>query len=426
MTTSQISDIPSVQKTLRGIRNLKFLLRVVRFLRPLLTLLRVNLSGIDREFADMESIERSAIELAYLSDRFNDLLASRGWIVYESMNVDVAKAAVARAESGDTEGAEAVLVGYYDPDTVRRNLLHMWAVKAFQPRMRLAQMALVDYAEERYHACIPVVLALLDGMINHINNGRGFFCESVKLEAWDSIAGHSKGLNALARIFQAGRYQTRTDEITVPYRHGIVHGLDLAYDNKVVAAKTWAALFAAREWAIKAEQGQLGPKPDDPQRSWGEILGQIRDSADQKARLGAWKPRAIVPGADIPATGDAGAYGEGTPEQKLAEFMSYWRCRNYGSMAKCLSSLVGHPPSRLPARVREQYHSKQMIGFELVAVTDEAPALTEIRARISYDEGGKQTQRTNRFRMINESQGGAPRVRATPGSRWTLLNWIID
>ena len=67
------------------------------------------------------------------------------------------------------------------------------------------------------------------------------------LSSWSSFWGqlYSKGLNALNRIFQKMRQKTVTDEITIPFRHGIVHGMDLGYDNRMVAAKCWAALFAA-------------------------------------------------------------------------------------------------------------------------------------------------------------------------------------
>lgn len=53
----------------------------------------------------------------------------------------------------------------------------------------------------------------------------------------DSIAAHETGLKALARIMGRGRNRTNEEIISVPYRNGILHGRDLAFDNKVVAAK---------------------------------------------------------------------------------------------------------------------------------------------------------------------------------------------
>jgi len=45
----------------------------------------------------------------------------------------------------------------------------------------------------------------------------------------------------------------------------------------LVAAKTWAALFAAREWAIKAERGLLKSPPPEIKKTWGELFQQTND-----------------------------------------------------------------------------------------------------------------------------------------------------
>lgn len=111
--------------------------------------------------------------------------------------------------------------------------------------------------------------------------------ENVNLEAWDSIADHHTGLTVLARIFQTGRRKQTTEPLTTPYRNGILHGVDLGYDNQMVATKTWAALFAIRDWALKAEQDLLAAPPEPPQRSWGDLLQQMRENANEKRRLGS-------------------------------------------------------------------------------------------------------------------------------------------
>ena len=92
-------------------------------------------------------LERMAEELAAVPDRFNDLFAERGWIIYDMMNVEIAKAAIAKAEGGDIDGAEADLVDYYNAETLEWNLQTMYGVSAFHPRMPLAQKDLTDYSE---------------------------------------------------------------------------------------------------------------------------------------------------------------------------------------------------------------------------------------------------------------------------------------
>ena len=123
-------------------------------------------------------------------------------------------------------------------------------------RIRLAKLAQDDYLSGRYHACIPLLLSLLDGLVNDVSNHVGFFAANVDLTAWDCIAAHETGLKALAAILSESRKKTNEKSICVPYRHGILHGRELAFDNKVVAAKCWAAMFAARDWAAALDDGK--------------------------------------------------------------------------------------------------------------------------------------------------------------------------
>jgi hypothetical protein len=128
--------------------------------------------------------------------------------------------------------------------------------------MTLAQKALTDYHEGRYHACVPVVLAMMDGMVNELylrakGKRKGLSAEGANHEAWNSVSAHSRGLGQLIPVLMKGRNKTITQQVDMPYWHGIMHGMDLGYDNKIVAAKTWAALFSLRDWAKRWKRGLL-------------------------------------------------------------------------------------------------------------------------------------------------------------------------
>lgn len=436
MEDSRIKDIPQIKKVVDDVKNMQSLKAAMPVLGPLLRLFRVDTSQMHEGLGNVDELARMAEEVSAIPDRFNDLFAPRGWIIYDMLNLEVAKAAITKAEAGDIDGAEADLVAYYDAKTVRWQLQMMNSVKAFRARMSLAQKALIDYSEERYHACVPVVLALMDGLVSELHEKRrGFSAEDVDLKVWDSFAGHDKGLNALAKIFQTGRRTTRTEQITIPYRHGILHGMDLGYDNKIVAAKTWAALFAIREWALKVEKGETKPPPEQPKASLGEtvrdLLRQVqeysREKADFDARFKAWTPRTIRPGVEIPVTGLPDAFEAGTPEQKLAEFFSFWAKRNFGHMAQqCLTfSDKKYYGNKLPLRLKERFLSKNFRRFEIVELQDEAPAVTVIKAKVVYEEDGKEVESVKDFRLICEDAAGKPVIRGKPGGSWVLYTSYV-
>ena len=419
-----IQDIPSLKMTLEDAKNIKAFKQAMPFLRPLLKLLKIDVAQIDEALLPVDDLEKMAHDIATIPDRFNDIFAERGWIIHERMSLDVAKAAVEKAEANDIDGSEQDLVAYYNNDHVAFSLRTMTAVKEFRPRMRLAEKALIDYQEERYHACVPVVLALLDGMVNELSEERlGFFAKDTKLEAWDSIAAHSKGLDALTRIFQKSRQKTVVDKITIPYRHGILHGRDLGYDNRLVAAKCWAALFAAREWALKAERGQLAAPPEKQKTTWGDRFQQIRKTQRKKELLGKWQPRNIHIGIDVPVTGTVDAYSDGTPERRITEYLQHWIRRNYGFMARCVPPDKSVHANAMPAILRRRFEGIKLQDFAICNITDIAAAVTEIEINLILEQSASPTEQVVKFRLIHQNLEGIPIVRGEPEGEWVVYNW---
>src|SRR6266536_4549778 len=224
---SRIQDIPRIKSLVDQVRLFKLSKQAFPLVKPVLKLLGIATEQIEAALAEVDVLEKQVTLLATLPDRFNRLFASRGWIAYDLFNVDVAQAAVEKAEAGDIDGAEADLVDYYNEEHIRWHLRTMQAIPAFHPRLSLLEKALDDYLQGRYHASVPVVLMQLDGFVSDVGkNHSGFFREGVNLEAWDSIAAHSTGLQVLAKLLGKERLKTTTEPVTLPYRHGILHGHD--------------------------------------------------------------------------------------------------------------------------------------------------------------------------------------------------------
>ncbi|MBM2811082.1 MAG: hypothetical protein HW416_1841 [Chloroflexi bacterium] len=219
MTEDRIRDIPSLKELERNIATAKAIKASMPLLRPLLRLLRVDLAQIEALLKNIDEVKPEL--LLTLADRFNERFVPRGWTMYESMNVAVALLALDLADGGDVESAESVLVEHYSDETVTVQLRFMNGVAAFRPRMRLAELALGDFKAGRYHASVPVVLAMADGLVNELSaKRRGLFAREAELTAWDSITAHDKGLAALIRVLSTMRSVTTEVPLEVPYRNG--------------------------------------------------------------------------------------------------------------------------------------------------------------------------------------------------------------
>ncbi len=435
MTDDRIRDIPKLRTLLTTAQMLSHFDRGIASYRGVLQELGVDVDHVEEvlETYDLEELTDRAEHLTTLPDRFNDQLGPAGWIMYEDLNLDVAETAVEHAEAGDMDAAERVLIDYYDAETVEWHINQLASIDAFRPRQELVEQALTDYDAGRYHACIPVVLAQLDGMVQHAypegdGKSRGFASNEATLEAWDSIAGHATGLECLQDLMLRGRKTTRTEKIDKPYRNGILHGMDLGYATERVAAKTWGALFAAGEWARKAENDDLVPPAEDtPEQTVREALEaaieQHEETQDVKQAMDAWEPRDVVVGREIPASGSPADYDEGTPERAVVDFFSYWTDENYGKMAASLITSAGE--TEHPGDLRREFEHLEVRSFELVKIDEKAPAQRTITVALEIEQFGKSISAEKSVVVTRVGLDGRPAVPEHEEGTWTITNHIV-
>jgi hypothetical protein len=402
---------------------------VYHIFKPSLERAGYDLSQVDMALHEFESAARNVSNLPVKFDRFNDMLTQKGWIAYDTLRTDVIEAAVEHAENGKLDEAEQILVDHFDEKLIRTQLATMIGIKAFRPRMALAQKALVDYSDGRYYACVLVVLSLLDGLVHDLGQ-LGFFYPKANLEAWDSIAGHSRGLPELSKVFGQARDRTNPEPIFTPFRHGIVHGLDVNYDYKIVAAKAWAALFAARNWAYKVERGETGPPAKAPEQPAAiedlvaEFIATVQRYAEEKHQRESWIRMTIQFSVDVPSSGNPEDYTENTPERKLAEFLSSWKARNYGNMARCFERAYQdyHPGPQLAARLNEFYRSRRLQTFEFLDLVTDDVSIAIIKTRLLYDHDGSPVESVREIALQVEGPDDKIAQRSRPGAKWVILD----
>lgn len=412
----KIKHNPTCAELLKNAQGMDALSKVVAFFEKL----GIKNKNISEAFKQVPNLVSKTQELVNMPDRFNELFSKKGWIAYESLNFELMSKAVKLADEGKFKEANELIVEHYNEDTLKWGLTFMKALEEYRIRDHLAQKAKEDYLEGRYHACVPVVLAIIDGIVNDVEQ-KGFFAEGVDLTAWDSIAAHSTGLQELSRLFNSPRKKTTTEKITVPYRHGILHGRDLGFDNKIVAAKAWATLFVIRDWALAIRQGKKHPKEKEPEPSFIEVLKSYAKTQEQKKKLEAWKPRDLTPGKDFPEAGLPEHYENNSPEYTLSLFLHYWEKSNYGKMASLIKTFVDAPLSKRAGEIREQFQGKILTGFKLVKINDLAAAMTEISLELDIQYEERRITKEIGVRIINEDQNGNPVIRGESGGNWLII-----
>ena len=184
-------------------------------------------------------------------------------------------------------------------------------------------------------------------------------------------------------------------------------------------------LFAAREWALKAEQGLLEEQPEEPRKSWKEVFHVIDEVSKVKKYQDEWVPREWTPQEETMVL-DANIFNNQTPEHNLAEFLLLWKQKNYGKMGNHLSQYMnGHEVKAFPAQIRGIYSKLQFASFRVERIVETAPSITLVSGVVEYIASGSSVVKDITVRIIAETPEGEMALRITDGSVWRVMDMDI-
>lgn len=244
---------------------------------PIIYKLSPQIKSLKKQFVQIQN--QSSI--LTLPDQFNELFSKDGWICYGALSQSILEESVRLGLDNKIEEAKLLLIDSIDENSIDLMLRKCGTREHFKLRIELLKLLKLDYLEERYHACIPLLLALIDGIANDISAHVGFFAGKSDLELFDSITAHETGLPFLKIIMNSSRTTTTTKKISIPYRNGILHGRDLNFSNKEVASKCWWTLACLMEWA---DEKALNKQPKPPE-SFQTILKQYQETQNHCKRI---------------------------------------------------------------------------------------------------------------------------------------------
>jgi hypothetical protein len=365
---------------LSSTRALSTAMAAARVVRGLAVLgLETGLGG-EKAWKIMEGADQllSQADILDLPDRFNAVFVERGWIATTSVSVDAMRAALEKHEEGDTDAGEKVILDWIlDPEVI--NLFAITRSKSFSDvhgRWHQLREALALTEEGRYWSAVPLILIASDGFASDVL-GTSPFEKNAELSLFDSVVAHPSSLPAVIARITKGVYKSSDDALSLPLRHGILHGRSLGYANRAVCGKAWMLMIALVDWAIdKRDEGARRTK-DEERRStkWSDISASLKKNRADKAAIEAFAPRRW----EGPFAGDL---AEDEPPFAFLEFLTGWQSENYGLMAKRAVNITQQKHAHLAGRMRADAEHMKLVEFEIFSVSQTTVARAEALVRM--------------------------------------------
>ncbi len=333
---------------------------------------------------DFESLVTEMIE-------YNKNFSDKGWIIYDSINIEmVKKANHILKEKGETE-AEKYIVNYYLTE-VKGTINWLYnASPEFSIRRELIKKAIDKHFDKDYGSAILIFLTIADGIINDYTKSKGLFTDNVDLSCWDCLVGCNSGLKKIKGIYNSPRKKTNTEMIYFPYRNGILHGRDLVYDNEIVSSKCIVMLFAIRDWIVnknnETTRKEKYQKEINPP-SLSDSLKKYKKIQEDKKIIAQWKPENIEIGKDIPISGGKEEYKTYPYIYCVIEMLELWQKKNYGKLAEKLNIMFSYEENKnkRPKECRMLFEKNNLKGFKLLKIIDQAICMKVIEIYVETDK----------------------------------------
>jgi hypothetical protein len=223
--------------------------------------------------------------------------------------------------------------------------------------------------------------------------------------AWDSVAGHHRGLSHAHRTFLRGFYKTDVGEVTELFRNGILHGMLVSYDNDVVATKAWNRLFAVGDWADSRERQSA---PIAPSPSLRDMYLQWKKRQPRKRLLAQWEPYDYEP----PSSPDE----QTELVRTCIDFLGRWEKRQWHPLAEHFvqPSTTQISAGKLAKSPKDLYADRVLSSWTISRVRHVAPAVAKIDVALTVNAV------THRTELEWHRANGADLVTEAEPGRWVL------
>lgn len=359
----------------------EYLIDRIEKARPVIKLLGVFDKSAKAQFQEVERQLENIKDMMTNRDLFAQIYSPLGWVNYDRFSTDI----VAKVLDMNLDDGEIELTNYHlNPE----NLLFLgyrFCTRHFNPWEAIYERAVERAGAEDYLSAIPLVLSIIDGICT-TSTGKHPFSGGADAPIFDSQTSGPGGLSEGLAILGSTRRKLDTELICMPFRHGIVHGLNPNYGNPIVAGKVFNLLCATvdyfdrrRDEVERLEKATEEQKPVDLIK-----LGKsMRRNVEVKDVINRWKARPVVSNMILATSDDIANLQSGSPEAFAAKYLSWLIAKNYGELAKGTVDYPNRPIGFRAGRLRNELKNILLTHWSIIGIEDTSPAISQVTVKLA-------------------------------------------
>ncbi len=396
-----------------------FTLEQFEAMRPFAKLMGILKPEIRERFKEVESHVENVKTIMANRDLFAQTFSPLGWVNYDRMSV----VAVADALKAGVEEGEAVLTAYHlDPDNLRF-LGYRFHTRHYEAWGEIYERAVERAGATDFLSAVPLILIIIDGICT-TTTAKHPFSGGADAPVFDTQTSGPGGLSEGLALLGSTRRKLDVTPISVPYRHGVVHGLNPSFGHAIVAAKAFNLLHAMVDYFDRRrdEDARLAKAAEEQRPVDLMELGRgIAKNAEVKKLLDAWKARPVTAGEAV-ASSDAPVELEaGTPEAAVAEYLMNLVSRNFGALAKATIDYPKRTIGYRAGRLRDDLKDVAISSWTITGVEDTAAAMTNVMVDMTGTIFGEAWSGSHPVRLMYSDEDNNPLVRGEGSGVWIAM-----
>lgn len=397
------------------------LMEQYKTLKPLAGLIGIFSKDAGASIKDLSSSVDDFRKLQRTMDEFKSRFGPIGWAAFDS----ISSTHVIDATTAETiEEAELILTDYLLKGSELEFLGYKFNSDKYGSWKELYDRAAERVLAEDYLSAVPLIFMMIDGICLKFFQ-RHPFSGAADEEVFDTYTSGPDALEKAYALLGSTRRKINDDPISIPYRHGIIHGVDTNYGHRTVTAKAINILRATLDYvqASESEEARIedAVKEQTPTK-WGDVFATIKRTGELNKAMEAWEARPPVKNETLAQNGTAHSFGDNSPEAKAADNLDAIIAKNYGALASASIIWTEGSLGKKAGRMRADFADLEITEWTITGYTDTASAATNVEALIKGTRLGEAIAGVGIVRCIYQnSETDSPLARGMDGGEWFVM-----